>query len=202
MNYRKTAEDFFWKYQQHPDFIDVEKQTEYIVRHMKDGLAGKPSDLMMIPTYLSTEGIVEGKETAIVIDAGGTNFRIATVTFDNGEIEIGHFTKRKMFGVGTPIEKEQFIDELAKLICPLLKYSDKVGFCFSYAAEITPEKDGRVISMSKEVYINGIQGTLLGKEITARLKDMGVEKEVHFVLLNDTVSTLLEIGRASCRERV
>ena len=191
MDIRQKAVDFMLKYGQHPDYIDLPKQTAYIVEQMKLGLAGQPSDLMMIPTYLSTEGKVKNGESVIVIDAGGTNFRICVATLTEEGVKVDHFFKRKMFGVGTPIDKDQFIEELAKLIFPLLPYANRVGFCFSYAAEITPDKDGKVISLSKEVYINGIEGTLLCHEIEDKLSEMGQKEDIKFILLNDTVATLL-----------
>ena len=50
-------------------------------RDMEWGPQGaKDAWMMMLPTYLSLEGEVPEEEPTIVIDAGGTNFRIGLVT--------------------------------------------------------------------------------------------------------------------------
>ena len=48
-------------------------------REMEEGLAGRPSSLKMIPTYVSPEGELRRDVPVTVLDAGGTNLRAATV---------------------------------------------------------------------------------------------------------------------------
>lgn len=49
-------------------------------KEMEAGLAGEPSSLKMIPTYTSPYGEITKDVPVTVLDAGGTNFRGATVT--------------------------------------------------------------------------------------------------------------------------
>ncbi|MGI6581988.1 MAG: hypothetical protein ACOX1M_06680, partial [Erysipelotrichaceae bacterium] len=141
MNYREIANNFLLKYDQHPDNIDIDGLTKNFIKEMKLGLAGKPSSLMMIPAYVSTKGEVPLNETVIAIDAGGTNLRIAYVTFTKEGILIENLKKQKMLGVEKPLHINEFFSQLTDIIMPFLNKSQKIGFCFSFAAEIQPNKD-------------------------------------------------------------
>lgn len=185
------VDEFLLKYNHHPDQIDIDQLVDSFLSEMKKGLDNQPSSLAMIPTYLSTTGNVKVGEKAITIDAGGTNLRIATVQFDEKNCTISNFKKQAMFGLDRELSKQEFLDALTDLIMPLLAETTKIGFCFSFSAEITPDKDGIVLSMSKNVKVKDIVGTVLGKELKENIKARGFDKEVNFVILNDTVSTLL-----------
>ena len=63
--------------------IDLLRGTGEFLRAMRDGLSGRPSSLMMIPTYLAGDTSVPREQPVVVMDAGGTNFRIAEVHFDD-----------------------------------------------------------------------------------------------------------------------
>ncbi len=191
MDYKNIAGEFLKKYQQHPDFISLKKGTEAMVEEMKKGLNNEPSSLMMIPTYLSTEGVVKLNEPAIAIDAGGSNLRIGLINFTKNGEEIEGLHKQKMLGTERALTNEEFIEELTQLILPYMEKTDKIGFCFSFPSEILPNKDGRVIKFNKNVNISGAENTILGEEIRACLKQHGITKDVGVVVLNDTVSTLL-----------
>ncbi len=181
---------FLRKYNQHPDIIDVAQITDNMVEEMNLGLQGKDSSLLMIPTYLTDEGNVPLDQPAIVIDAGGTNLRIGIVTFTTNGIVVDKLHKQKMLGIDRALTKDEFIEQMSDLIIPYLQYSNKIGFVFSFAFESLPNKDGKVIGLSKEVKIDCV-GALLGQEIKDCLKKKGISQDVSIVLLNDTVSTLL-----------
>ena len=53
-------------------------------------------------------------------------------------INMGLSTKAK-------IAWEEFLEDLAQVLLPIAKQTDKLGFCFSFPATITPEADGEVI---------------------------------------------------------
>lgn len=191
MNYREIANNFLLKYDQHPDNIDIDSLTKNFIEEMKLGLAGKPSSLMMIPAYVSTKGEVPLNETVIAIDAGGTNLRIAHVTFTKDGISIENLKKQKMLGVEKPLHINEFFSQLTDIIMPYLDKSQKIGFCFSFAAEIQPNKDGKIIEFSKEINVDECEGKLIFEELKKEIKKRGFEKEISGVILNDTVSTLL-----------
>ena len=130
MNNRQKAVDFLAKYHQLPEGIDLMRETDAMIDQMELGLKGEESSLMMIPTYLSTEGEVSQNTPVIAIDAGGTNLRIALVSFTPEGIRIENLQKRRMFGVDEPISGKQFIRELYELLLPLLDKTGRIGFCF------------------------------------------------------------------------
>ena len=157
---------------------------------MERGLAGEVCSLPMIPTYLSDDGAIPRNRPVVVIDAGGTNFRKALITFDDSGYRVEGLSKWKMPGTERPATWEEFISFTANNIISLMDKADKVGFCFSFSADITPEIDGRVQRIDKEVVITGCEGQLVAASLKAELERRGVfGKKV--VILNDTVAVLL-----------
>ena len=103
-------------------------------------------------------------ETAIVIDAGGTNLRLATVYFDDQyEPIIEHFEQHLMPGMDGPCGYEEFYDILAALVEPLLIYSTKIGFFCLQRKYLT-----KMIcpnSFSKELQLNAIVNRPIGQSL-------------------------------------
>ncbi|MFB0919973.1 MAG: hypothetical protein QMB62_03690, partial [Oscillospiraceae bacterium] len=64
-------------------------------------------------------------------------------------------------------------------------------FCFSYPAEIFPNRDGRILRLSKGVCVRGSTGLVIGQELKKKLYEKGVAKDFHIVLLNDTVASMM-----------
>jgi len=73
----------------------------------------------------------------------------------------------------------------------VVEKSSKIGFCFSYAAEIFPSKDGKVIRLAKELEVEGVQGQMVGENLIRAIKTSGHKGDKHIVILNDTVTALL-----------
>jgi hexokinase len=177
---------------------NISELVNTFLTKMEDGLAGKESSLMMIPTYIEAEGEVKANEPVIAIDAGGTNFRAAKVYFDeNLKLITENIQMYKMPAVDKELSKKEFFDTFAKYMEDYKTVSDKIGFCFSYAAEILPNKDGKLIEWSKEVRAPEVVGEMIGEQLLAA---MGTP-EKHVVLMNDTVSTLLA-GKAATAGKV
>ncbi|WP_297717277.1 hexokinase family protein [Intestinimonas sp.] len=174
-----------------PALVDVDACARAFQADMERGLRGDPDAwMMMLPTYLSLDGDIPRDTPTIVIDAGGTNFRIGLVTItDHGPVVEG-LRVFPMPGSQEPITWETFVDQVSDAILPLTDRSRRVGFCFSYAAEILPNRDGRVLNLSKQVQISGSAGKELGRDLSAALAAKGAEG-VAFVVLNDTVAALL-----------
>ncbi len=174
--------------------LDLEYELERFLQHMINGLNGvpQPDGMPMIPTYLTLGGDVPTGEPVIVMDAGGTNFRVCLVTFDsNMEAQVDKFIKFPMPGSDHEMTFDEFYGTMADALIPYLEYSNKVGFCFSYACEIQPDRDGIVLNLSKEVMAPEVIGTKVGASIKGILKERGITQDVKIVLLNDTVASLL-----------
>lgn len=170
--------------------VDLAEYTKAFADAMHAGLAAPQKNMPMLPTYLYSSGKLQKGEKAIVIDAGGTNFRTALIGFDGKKAVIDALDKRPMPGAEEPATWEQFISCVADCVQPLLKQAKDIGFCFSYPVEITPECDGKVLGLTKQVEIEGAVGSYLGASLRAELEKRG-EKVGRIVVLNDTPATLL-----------
>ncbi|MDO4378649.1 MAG: hexokinase [Erysipelotrichia bacterium] len=191
MNYYQFADDFLFSHNQHPDQISIDEITRLMLTDMENGLNGQKSSLMMIPTYLTASTNFHSDESVIVIDAGGTNLRIAALDFSEGKPKILKYEKKKMLGTDETLSWRQFISQLTDLLIPYLTFSKKIGFCFSFPAEILPNKDGKVLSFCKEVNITDCKNKILGEEIRRELTSRHLSDDIQIVVLNDTVATLL-----------
>jgi len=193
--------EFLKKYEMDHEGIDIEKNCRVFMQEMVAGLEGKESSLKMIPTYISMDKEVTLEKPVIVMDAGGTNFRVAVVYFDkNKKPVIEDFKLYPMPGTKGEISKEEFFKAIAQYMEPVLNKSDKIGFCFSYPTEILPNRDGRLIQFCKEVQVKGVEGQLIGENLLNTIKKMGYGGKKSIVLLNDTVATLLG-GKAAYPDR-
>ncbi len=190
MSYSSKARDFLVRHGMEPERVDPDAWIGPMLEEMQRGLAGGPCSMDMIPTYLSNDGTLEQGRYAAVIDAGGTNFRCGLVRFGARGPELTELSKCRMPGIERPYSWEEFIAFTADRIEPLMDRAELIGFCFSYAAVITPEMDGRVIAIDKEVVVTGCEGKLLGASLSAELARRGYPGR-RVVILNDTVAVLL-----------
>lgn len=195
---KERAAEFLKKHGMLPTLTDPEAISDLIYEEMKAGLGDSPKDLPMIPTYLRLEGEIKAGDSAIVIDAGGTNLRTCLVSFDGSSFRFTDIVKTPMPGTEGRISFDDFIGILADRIEHLCAYTDLIGFCFSFPAAITPEKDGRVILFDKQVEIEGAEGKLLGESLNSALAKRGTGSK-KIVVLNDTAATLL--GGAATEDR-
>lgn len=159
---------------------------------MRQGLLNEESSLKMIPTYISVDDKQFDGKKAIVIDAGGTNLRIALVEFDaQNNATIVYLKKYPMIGLEEKVTAEQFFQILVTYLEPIIYETNKIGFCFSFPTKITEERDGIVLGLNKGIQISGIEGRSLGEELTSELIRQGLGKHFDITIINDTVACLL-----------
>lgn len=183
--------EFLRKTGMHPDQTDIDEITQSCVSEMKKGLCGEDSSLKMIPTYISAAGTPPNGISVIAVDAGGTNLRVALVTFSDGKPEVSGLSVFPIPGSMGEISADDFFSQIAEKILPLTDRSSTIGFCFSYPAEITPDRDGVILRLSKGVLVRDVVGLVIGREIKKKLREMGVSKDFGFVLINDTAAGLM-----------
>ena len=190
----KNTELFLKEHKLRSDDIDIRSIIDSFTSEMEKGLNGEDSSLKMILTYIEAENKFKVDVPVLAIDAGGTNFRAAMVSFSStGKMEISNWVNEKMPGLAGEISKDEFFNTMAQYVRPIAEKVGSIGFCFSYPTEILPDKDGRLIHFTKEVQAPGVAGQLIGKNLLAAL---GMpEKQI--VILNDTVATLLAGKSAS-----
>ena len=173
-----------------------------ILADMVSGLRTGGSDQAMIKAGSALVEEIRPGENAIVIDAGGTNFRSCLVTKTTDGIEISDFQKTLMPAIDRELNKHDFYKAIADNISRLKDRSDKISFCFSYAMAITQDGDGKIIRFSKEVKAPEAVGTYLGKELLKELKIQGWSKIKKINVLNDTTALLLSTSSHNCKSRI
>jgi len=164
--------------------IDRAALVSVFISEMEKGLAGEQSSLAMIPTYVSVNRRIPQGHRVAVLDAGGTNLRSAVVTFPP---KIEDRVVRPMPGTQGEVTNEAFYSVLADEVNRVVGHAtaERVGFCFSYPAEATPDLDARLRCWTKGVCAPGVVGQFVGSELSKRL---GARR---LAVINDTVATLL-----------
>jgi hexokinase len=189
---RKNVSRFLKKNAMAPEDIDIENYCTLFIEEMQKGLAGHNSSLEMIPTYIEVGREVPINQPVIVIDAGGANFRVATVYFNNEKNPvIENFNKYPMPGTKGKLSTQEFFNMMAGYLKDVVEKSSNIGFCFSYAIEMFPNKDGKVIRLAKEVEVEGVKGQMIGENLIKAIKTSGHKGSKRVVVLNDTVTALL-----------
>ena len=175
----------------HYDQIDLDKSLTEYIGEMEKGLVGKKSSLSMLPSYVRIKEIHAEERKVLVIDAGGTHLRVGLISFDEtGACQVEQKREYRMPGAEKQIEKADFFDTLVEYIKPFLHATKTIVISFAYPTQITPDKDGKIIKMVKEIRINGIEGVMLGKELEKNLATSGFHHYKVYVT-NDTIATCL-----------
>ena len=195
-----NVKEFMLRHGMNADRVELERYSKAFCECMERGLVEKQANVPMIPTYLRLDGQIPKNKKAAVIDAGGTNYRTALVSFDDAGFKLESLKRSLMPGTGAPALWAEFICSTADAIEPFLRETEAIGFCFSYPAEVTPDIDGRVLGLTKQVKLIGSQGRLLGADLNAELECRGLGKK-KIVVLNDTPATLLGGSALLDRER-
>ncbi len=202
-NEETKVQEFFRHYGMDPDSIDMDECTAHFIEEMENGLAGRESSLPMLPSYMEVEKPLPEHKRVVVLDAGGTNFRVATVRFTEGLVPvIENFKSFRMPGSKGEIGKKRFFDTIAGYVDPVAEEGDTIGFCFSYPMQTLPNKDGILLYTSKELLVPEVIGEAIGGNLRDALGRTRCGKIERIVLLNDTVATLLAgraVGAASKR---
>lgn len=159
---------------------------------MLDGLKGRPTSLLMLPTYVTSDGTIRENEKIIVIDAGGTNLRVALVRFNSDrDAIIEKLEKFLMPGIEHEVTVGQLFDAIAQCVYPLIHESSRIAFCFSYACNMMPNGDGRLVSFCKEIKVTGDINIEVCATLEQSLVSLGAQGSRKYTLINDSVAVLL-----------
>jgi hexokinase len=171
------------------DFYVLDELSVSFLNEMKSGLEDQDSSsLLMLPSYAMVDSKIALEKKIVVIDAGGTNLRIGLVWFDkNGNYNISGFKSQAMFGTQVELNKDEFFQSMAHLAAPYLDETDLICISFAYPTIITKDMDGQIIKLVKELKVTGVDGCLIGKEMSKKLEDMG--KKARVMVTNDTTAT-------------
>jgi len=183
--------DFCKKHGLFADTNTIEFEIDRFIAEMQSGLEGAGS-IKMLPAYIDPSSRPDFSQRVIVMDAGGTNLRIALVAFPDGvNPKIEYFENHPMPGTQGILTADEFFYALAEKLAPVIDKADKIGICFSFPAQITADRDARIIHFTKEVKVSGSEGLLVGENLLAALKAQGFPCNKSITVINDTVAALL-----------
>lgn len=160
---------------------------------MEEGLEKENAEIQCIPTFISpTIHGVEGE--ALVLDLGGTNYRVAVVDFDNGVpvIHPDNGWKKDMSVMKSPgFTRDELFREQADMILEIKREREiPIGYCFSYPAESLPGGDARLLRWTKGVDIKEMTGQLVGQPLLDYLNSKTDVRFTGIKVLNDTIASL------------
>ena len=166
---------------------DIPKYSEEFRDELTAALKGQPSQLQPLPSRLGVPKLPRNTEKLLAVDFGGTNIRLAEICFDkDGLPHMENYCQEKI--ESGRLDKDYFFGWLGERIA---RYDiEDVGFVFSYQAEILPNGDAKIVSLSKGLSVPDAIGLELGKEINKKLADKG-QKPRRFTVLNDTTAVFL-----------
>ena len=114
-----SADRFLSDNRMHYSAVDMRRVVDTYLKEMTRGLSGERSSLPMIPTYIETAREVPRGERVIALDAGGTNFRAALVSFDAaGKPLIEGLVRHRIPGVDAELESDEFFRAMAGFVLP------------------------------------------------------------------------------------
>lgn len=160
---------------------------------VEEGLNKNNAEIQCIPTFILPKATdVKGK--ALVLDLGGTNYRVAIVDFSTEKpiIYPNNGWKKDMSIMKSPgYTREELFKELADLIVEIKREEEMpIGYCFSYPTESIPGGDARLLRWTKGVDIREMVGQFVGKPLLDYLNE---KKKIRFTgvkVLNDTIACL------------
>ena len=157
---------------------------------IRAAVEGRTSSLRMLPAELSADIRLVAHKAA-VIDAGGTNLRVAEVEIDAKGADPVFRNVRKSFMPGTRgrLTAAEFHQAIGREVETVFAAGgiDRLGYCFSYECRSLPDGDAELLAWSKQVDAPEVVGQRVGEELVKYLSKPPRSVKV----LNDTVATLL-----------
>ncbi|MDR0667491.1 MAG: hexokinase [Prevotellaceae bacterium] len=159
------------------------------------GLKKDGEEIQCLPTYISPKTTnINGQ--AVVLDLGGTNYRMARVDFENGQpvIHPENGWKRDLSEMKNEgYTQEDLFKAQADPIGEIkldTQQGTPIGYCFSYPAKSLDNGDARLLFWTKGVNIEEMIGKPVGEPL---LKYFNEKKQLNFTgikVINDTVASL------------
>lgn len=160
---------------------------------VEEGLNKNNAEIQCIPTFILPKATdIKGK--ALVLDLGGTNYRVAIVDFSTEKLIIypNNGWKKDMSIMKSPgYTREELFKELADLIVEIKREEEMpIGYCFSYPTESIPGGDARLLRWTKGVDIREMVGQFVGKPLLDYLNEKNKIRFTGVKVLNDTIASL------------
>ena len=186
-----TTAEFIMRHQLLPEHIDAQSCLAQLLDEMKQGLEGK-GRIPMIPSYLPLSIKPVTGQPCCVMDAGGTNLRVAKAVFgEDGSCHLSELRKDAMPGTYGELSFHDFYHKLGEYVKDT-GCTERVGLCFSYNVLLNRNLDGILDSWCKEVRVPEAPGKPVGASLRQAIG--GDCKSVR--VLNDSTAALL--GAHAC----
>lgn len=160
---------------------------------VEEGLKKENAEIQCIPTFITPQTANINGE-ALVLDLGGTNYRVAITDFSKGipTIHPNNGWKKDMSIMKSPgYTREELFKELADLIDEIKRDKElPIGYCFSYPAESIPGGDAKLLRWTKGVNIQEMIGQFIGTPLLDYLNERNEIKFTSIKVLNDTIASL------------
>jgi hexokinase len=167
---------------------------------MRAGLAGRPSSLRMLPSYINRPSGSERGE-AVAIDFGGTNVRILKVGLTGDGVECGKQSKFNLKDPGGAYDytreqtrAEELFDFIARHVVEVMADDRSMlplGHTFSFPCRQEGINRAVLIQWTKEIRTSGVEGRDVTPLLAEALVRQGVRNVRPRAVINDTVGTLL-----------
>ena len=160
---------------------------------VEEGLNADNMEIQCIPTFITPKAKgINGK--ALVLDLGGTNYRVAIVDFGKGAptIHPDNGWKKDMSIMKSPgFTREKLFRELSDMIVGIKREEEMpIGYCFSYPTESVLGGDAKLLRWTKGVDIKEMIGQFIGKPLLDYLNKKNKIKFTGIKVLNDTIASL------------
>lgn len=159
----------------------------------EEGLKTENAEIQCIPTFITPKTThIKGK--SLVLDLGGTNYRVAIVDFDR-ETPAVHpnngWKKDMSIMKSVGYTREELFKELVDMIIGIKREEEMpIGYCFSYPTESIPGGDARLLRWTKGVDIREMVGQFVGKPLLDYLNEKNKIRFTGVKVLNDTIASL------------
>jgi len=168
--------------------LDFSELKNIFSNALRQSLNVENGPLRSYPCYTDGRFTPDFEKTALVVDAGGTHFRVAAGKFSkNGGFSLSQKETFPMPGTKGEISFEEFLQTLGKILVPRLAGAAGLGVCFSFDGQNDERMDLKVVSLSKGVLISGMEGKYIGASLRRALS---LPKSVPVAVLNDAAASI------------
>lgn len=163
------------------------------LQKVEEGLNKENEEIQCLPTFITPDSAgVNGR--ALVLDLGGTNYRVALVDFNKGTPAIfpsNGWKKDMSIMKSSGYSQEELFKELADMILEINSADEiPIGYCFSYPIKSLVGGDAELLRWTKGVDIKEMVGQLVGKPLLDYLNERNPVKFTGIKVLNDTIASL------------
>ena len=159
----------------------------------EEGLKTENAEIQCIPTFIAPK-TTHIKVKSLVVDLGGTNYRVAIVDFDKATPTVhpnNGWKKDMSIMKSVGYTREELFKELADMIRGIKREEEMpIGYCFSYPAESVPGGDAKLLRWTKGVDIKEMVGEFIGKPLLDYLNERNKIKFTGIKVVNDTIASL------------